>query len=106
MFNISLITSENNPYGARARTAVGVGFDTWTTPFTRLPAMLKATGGAVGGLPRRLWNHLFAASDTEASWHGWQVISERRGLSRRYRDPAFDSLAACARCQGTGRDRR
>jgi hypothetical protein len=111
VLNIGLFTSENKPLGLIVRTADGAGFDTWTTPFTRaasrvqrIPAFILATGGAVTGLPRRLWDHLFAGSDTEASWHGWQVIREDGGLSRRYRDPAFDTLAACRHCQGSGRE--
>lgn len=34
---------------------------------------------------------LFASGDTEAGWRGWQVVERRSGLSRRYRDPRFDT---------------
>jgi hypothetical protein len=53
-------------------------------------------------VPRRLGGHLFTMNDTEAYWHDWQITRVRGGLGRRYRDPLFDILAACATCRGTG----
>ena len=43
---------------------------------------------------------LFAASDTAARQHGWQVSSSRCGFGRRYRDSRFDTLASCHDCHG------
>jgi hypothetical protein len=53
-------------------------------------------------IPRRLGDHLFTWNDTEAYWRGWQITKVHGGLGRRYRDPAFDTLAACPQCQGGG----
>lgn len=53
-------------------------------------------------LLRALTRRLFRASDTEARSHGWTVEARRGGLSRSYRDPRFDALAACPACTGAG----
>lgn len=45
---------------------------------------------------------IFAATDATARQHDWQITPTHAGLGRRYRDPRFDSLAACARCSGQG----
>jgi hypothetical protein len=42
----------------------------------------------------------FTATDADARQHGWQVTSTRGGLGRMYRDPRFDTLAACPDCRG------
>jgi hypothetical protein len=52
-------------------------------------------------LAERIGARLFAADDSSAAGHGWQVLNGG-GLSRRYRDPRFDSLRACGRCAGRG----
>jgi hypothetical protein len=53
-------------------------------------------------IPRRLGDRLFTWNDSEAYWHGWQITKVHGGLGRRYRDPRFDTLAACPQCQGGG----
>lgn len=63
--------------------------------YLRLLARLRASLGE----PRR---RLFAATDATAREHGWQIISTRGALGRRYRDPRFDNLASCLRCRGSG----
>lgn len=45
---------------------------------------------------------LFAGDDSRAASHGWQILPGGGGLSRRYRDPRFDTLRACGRCAGRG----
>jgi hypothetical protein len=49
---------------------------------------------------RRLGDRWFAVNDTEAFCWRWQITKALGGLSRRYRDARFDTLAACARCAG------
>lgn len=56
----------------------------------------------LAAIPRRLGEKLFATNDIEACWRGWQIIKRHGGLGRRYRDPRFDTLAACGRCRGAG----
>jgi len=51
---------------------------------------------------RRWSDRWFATNDTEAYWWGWQISKALGGLSRRYRDTRFDTLAACAQCAGAG----
>jgi hypothetical protein len=34
---------------------------------------------------------VFARTDAEARWQGWQIIERHGGLSRRYRDRRFDT---------------
>jgi hypothetical protein len=69
---ITNITSEHNPLGRAS---------SW------LARLMQAAG-----------DRLFTAADEEALRHGWQITRTRGGLGRRYRDPRFDSLAACPRC--------
>jgi hypothetical protein len=45
---------------------------------------------------------LFASADARARQRGWKVTYGNGGLSRRYRDPRFDTLAGCPSCGGTG----
>ena len=47
-------------------------------------------------------DYLFAADDRAATHHGWQITARHSGLGRRYRDPRFDTLRACPRCNGSG----
>ncbi len=47
-------------------------------------------------------NRLFSADDLTLLGHGWQIIPRRPGLSRRYRDPRFDTLISCPHCDGSG----
>lgn len=44
----------------------------------------------------------FAEDDQHAREHGWQITQRHGGLSRRYRDPRFDSLSSCPWCEGSG----
>lgn len=46
----------------------------------------------LANLPHGVGSRLFARSDEEARWHGWQVTELARGLARLYRDPRFDTL--------------
>jgi hypothetical protein len=50
----------------------------------------------------RLGDALFARSDARARDCGLQVSRSRSGLHRSYRDPRFDLLHRCARCDGSG----
>jgi diadenosine tetraphosphatase ApaH/serine/threonine PP2A family protein phosphatase len=68
----------------------------------------KGRSGLTGWLARRLLaagERLFAADDQAARDHGWQITRHHGGLSRQYREPRFDLLARCSRCQGSGRAR-
>jgi hypothetical protein len=51
---------------------------------------------------RWLGNLIFMAADEEAYWRGWTVERRHAGLSRRYRDPLFDTVARCPHCRGLG----
>ncbi len=53
-------------------------------------------------IPRHMTDRIFLVNDAEAYWRGWQIIKIHGGLGRRYRDPAFDTLAACSQCAGAG----
>jgi hypothetical protein len=64
--------------------------------YLRLAGWLRARAAQLG-------ERVFAADDAAARRRGWQVTAIRSGLGRRYRDPRFDSLAACSRCGGRGR---
>jgi hypothetical protein len=63
----------------------------------------KVTGALTGWL-RHICDLVFASNDTEANWHGWEIINSYGGLGRRYRDPMFDLLGTCPDCQGIGGD--
>jgi hypothetical protein len=49
---------------------------------------------------------IFRSSDYQARQHGWQVTPRHGGLSRTYRDPRFDYLAAYTTCNGRGHNPR
>lgn len=51
---------------------------------------------------RRVGEALFREDDALARQQGWQVTVVSGGLGRRYRDPRFDALHACRRCDGSG----
>jgi hypothetical protein len=51
---------------------------------------------------RRHGDRWFSMSDNEAYWRGWQITKTHAGLGRCYRDPRFDTLAACGQCAGAG----
>jgi hypothetical protein len=46
----------------------------------------------LAGIPRRTGKRLFASTDKEARWRGWQITELRGGLARDYRDACFDVL--------------
>jgi hypothetical protein len=60
-------------------------------PRSWLGRLLDAVGGWV-----------FRADDRAAIQYGWQITTHHGGLSRSYRDPRFDTLHACPRCNGSG----
>jgi hypothetical protein len=47
---------------------------------------------------------IFLADDCRARKQGWQIIPRHGGFSRTYRDPRFDLLAACTKCNGRGQN--
>jgi len=61
-----------------------------------------ARGGWLTGLPHRIGYLLFAGNDEEARWRGWGIEQRHAGLTRVYRDPAFDRLVQCPDCRGAG----
>ncbi len=61
-----------------------------------------APGGWLAGLPHRIGDLLFAGNDEEARWRGWSIEQRHAGLTRMYRDPAFDRLVPCPDCRGAG----
>jgi hypothetical protein len=70
---------------------------------TALPRARAATlAGWPAGLLARAGDLIFAANDEEAAWRGWNVERQRGGLSRVYRDPAFDLLVSCRQCRSHG----
>jgi len=76
--------------------------DTWTRIRNAVTVIAWALAGWVSSIPGRWLDRLFELNDAEAYWRGWQIIKARGGLGRRYRDPRFDTLAACSRCGGAG----
>jgi hypothetical protein len=76
--------------------------DTWTRIRNAVTVIAWALAGWVSSIPGRWLDRLFEMNDAEAYWRGWQIIKVRGGLGRRYRDPRFDTLAACSRCGGAG----
>ena len=65
----------------------------------------KARHGPASWLAARLraaGDRLFAEEDRKAREHGWEVTCRHGGLSRRYRDPRFDTLTSCPWCHGSG----
>lgn len=112
MFNTGSATGEDKPCGL-TRRAIRPGIDTWTmiAAYSRAPASgvrirtFLAVSAAVAAdclkaIPRNVADRLFLLNDAEAYWRNWQIITVRGG--RRYRDPMFDTLAACAQCEGLG----
>lgn len=59
-------------------------------------------GGFVGALLRGVGRALFRRDDEYARQRGWQIQAGRFGMSRAYRHPDFDRLAACPDCLGEG----
>jgi len=53
-----------------------------------------------------LGSKIFGADDRLARDRGWQITLRHGGLGRNYRDPRFDSLAACTACRGRGHNSR
>jgi hypothetical protein len=51
---------------------------------------------------RSAGDRIFLADDARAIASGWHIAKGRLGLSRTYRDPRFDALAACDQCHGMG----
>ena len=47
-------------------------------------------------------DRLFRTDDQTAIKNNWQITKRHGGLSRRYRDPRFNTLLACSRCSGSG----
>ena len=60
-------------------------------PVRRLSSVIEAAG-----------DRLFRRDDQWAIEHNLQITAHHGGLSRRYRDPRFDTLYACLRCGGSG----
>jgi len=88
VINVTNFTSKNNP-------SLVLAEPTRPTPPARPAAPAQP--------PRvRLGDRLFTMNDTEAYWRGWQITKTHGGLARRYRDPRFDTLAECPKCQGAG----
>jgi len=76
--------------------------DTWTWIGHAVTIIGWVLAGWVSSIPGRLLDRLFEMNDAEAYWSGWQITKVHGGLGRQYRDPRFDTLAACSRCWGTG----
>jgi hypothetical protein len=56
----------------------------------------------ITGLIAAVGDIVFLANDEEAYWRGWTIERRYAGLSRRYRNPLFDTLASCPHCRGWG----
>ena len=54
------------------------------------------------GILRQVGDLIFMANDEEAYWRGWTIQRRHAGLSRRYRDPVFDTVTRCPHCRGLG----
>ncbi len=65
-------------------------------------AQTTGLAGWLGGLITRAGDLLFAACDEEAGWRGWRAERRHGGLTRVYRDPAFDLIVHCPQCRGLG----
>jgi hypothetical protein len=128
MIKINNSTSENKPLwllgefsgpaqASRPRAPAGppraaARADTWTRLVRGLAAAVAAVRavplagrvllGWLAALPRRLGDRLFVMNDAEAYWRSWQTIRTHGGLGRRYREPRFDALAGCPKCQEAG----
>lgn len=97
MINITNFTCEDNPPWPAAEPAGQLPRTTRPT-LAGLAVAVLLSWLAFGS--RRLGDHLFTTNDTEAYWRGWQITKVHGGLGRRYRDPLFDTLAECSKCQG------
>ena len=120
MINISNFTSENKSSGwpaqpatpadpPRIATISQVGVAERTAPRSvggrlgHLPVIVAGVLACwLAAIPRRVGDRLFAMNDNEAYWRGWQITRVHGGLGRSYRDPRFDTLAECPKCQGAG----
>src|SRR5580698_6348730 len=114
VINISNFISEDNPQQASVHSvrpsvpaeapasgkASAGSSGSW--PGRILAAIAGVLPGWLASIPRRLGDRLFATDDTEAYQWGWQITRMHGGLGRRYRDPWFDTLAECPKCQGAG----
>ena len=56
------------------------------------PARPKRTPTWLADRLRAITNRLFQGPDERARQYGWTVEVKHGGMSRRYRDPRFDSL--------------
>jgi hypothetical protein len=65
-------------------------------------AQTAILAGWLGGLIARAGEIIFAACDEEAGWRGWSIGRPHGGLTRVYRDPAFDLIVHCPQCRGLG----
>jgi hypothetical protein len=65
-------------------------------------AQTAILAGWLGAFIARAGDLLFAACDEEAGWRGWSVERRHGGLTRVYRDPAFDLIVHCPQCRGLG----
>ena len=65
-------------------------------------AQTAILAGWLGGLIARAGETIFAACDEEAGWRGWSVERRHGGLTRVYRDLAFDLIVHCPQCRGLG----
>lgn len=59
-------------------------------------AQAAILAGWLGGLIARAGEIIFAACDEEAGWRGWRIGRPHGGLTRVYRDPAFDLIVRSA----------
>jgi hypothetical protein len=71
---------------------------------TTNPNLRKTLGDLLLRLLSAIGNMIFRGDDHRARKRGWQIIPRHRGLSRTYRDPCFDYLAACMACNGRGQN--
>ena len=58
--------------------------------------------GWLGRLSERVGRRLFSTSDRNAAQYGWDITVIQAGLGRSYRDPRFNDLHSCFRCDGSG----
>lgn len=64
----------------------------FTSPATRSGLRSANRDAAWMGIPRRMADRLFIWNNTEAYWRGWQITKTHAGISRRYRNPRFDTI--------------
>ena len=124
MINVSNFTSKNNPQWRPEEPVRPAGPSQPRAPDQAADATAQASPARFGrilvivgrilvivgrvllnwlaAIQRRLGDRLFVTNDMEAYWRDWQITKMRGGLARRYRDPQFDMLAECPKCQGAG----